>query len=117
MLLLKDQWFVGRMLLIATKHGKEKVLTPLLESSLGVHCEVAHELDTDVLGTFTGEVERLDDPISTLRSKCHMAISNGEYDLVVASEGSFGPHPFYSFIPGDEEFIMLLDKKIGRAHV
>ena len=32
---------------------------------LGVKCFVAENFDTDLLGTFTGEVERKDDPITT----------------------------------------------------
>ena len=50
--------FKGRRLLIATKHQKEKVIVPLLEMELGVKCFVPEYFDPDVLGTFTGEVER-----------------------------------------------------------
>lgn len=110
---MKDRWFKGRTLLIATKHGKEKELAPILESSLGVKCRVAVDFDSDILGTFTGEVERPDDPVTTVRTKCQMALKATAFDLVVGSEGSFGPHPFYSFIPGNEEFLMLLDVKHG----
>ena len=53
--------FEGRKLLIATKHKKEIVIAPILEKELGVTCFVAPDLDTDELGTFTGEVERRDD--------------------------------------------------------
>ena len=50
--------FRERNLFIATKHEKEKVIAPILEKELGVKCFVAENFDTDVLGTFTGEVER-----------------------------------------------------------
>lgn len=110
---MTDQWFKDRTLLIATKHGKEKVLAPILESTLGVQCLVAADFDSDILGTFTGEVERRDDPLTTVRTKCKMALQDTSFDLVVASEGSFGPHPFYGFIPGNEEYLMLLDVKHG----
>jgi hypothetical protein len=86
--------FAGRRLLIATQHRKEQVMAPCLSEALGVVCEVADQLDTDQLGTFSGEKPRLDDPISTLRKKCELALKQQpEFDLVVASEGSFGPHP------------------------
>jgi hypothetical protein len=58
--------FKNRRLLIATKHEKEKVIAPLLEQNLGVICFVNENFDTDLLGTFTGEIEELD-PIATAR--------------------------------------------------
>ncbi|WP_394771881.1 DUF6671 family protein, partial [Mucilaginibacter sp.] len=103
--------FTGRKLLIATKHEKEKVITPLLEKALGVKCFVAENFDTDILGTFTGEVERTDDPVSTARSKCLIAMSLNDCDLAIASEGSFGVHPFLFFIYADDEIVMFIDKK------
>lgn len=103
--------FRGRKLLIATKHGKEKVIAPILESALKVKCFIIENLDTDKLGTFTGEVERADAPLTTLRKKCLMAMELVNCDLLVANEGSFGPHPTAYFIPADDEFLMLIDKK------
>jgi hypothetical protein len=49
--------FVGRNLLIATKHEKVKVIAPILEKELGVKCFVLKGLDTDKFRTFSGEVE------------------------------------------------------------
>ena len=103
--------FQGRNLLIATKHEKEKVIAPILESQLGVKCFVASEFDTDELGTFTGEIERKGDPISTARNKCHRAMDLMDCDLAIASEGSFGSHPTIFFAPADDEFLLLIDKK------
>ena len=103
--------FQGRNLLIATKHEKEKVIAPILEKELGVKCHVSSELDTDELGTFTGEIERKGDPISTARNKCHRAMDLMDCDLAIASEGSFGSHPTIFFAPADDEFLLLIDKK------
>ena len=100
----------NRKLLIATKHEKETVIAPLLEMELGVKCFVAENFDTDVLGTFTGEIERKDDPISTVRNKCLMAMEKENCDMAVASEGSFGPHPSIFFVHGDE-LLLFIDKK------
>ena len=105
--------FLGRKLLVATKHQKEKVIAPILEKELGVNCITATDLDTDQLGTFTGEVERKDDPISTARKKCLMAMEMVNCDLAIASEGSFGAHPNAFFIPADDELLLLIDKKNG----
>lgn len=105
--------FHGRKLIIATKHQKEQVIAPLIEKALGVHCFVDPLLDTDLLGTFSGEIERIDDPIDSARKKCLMAMEQTNCDLAIASEGSFGPHPTLFFVPANEEFILLLDKKTG----
>jgi hypothetical protein len=105
--------FKGRNLIIATKHGKEKVITPVLEKELGVKCFVDSGLDTDQLGTFTGEVERKEDPVTTARNKCFMAMELTNCDLAIASEGSFGSHPNIYFVPADDEILMFIDKKNG----
>lgn len=103
--------FKGRDLVIATKHKKEIVIAPLLERELGVKCLVPVNLDTDALGTFTGEVERKADPITTARHKCLLAMELANCDLAIASEGSFGPHPSLFFVHADDEFLLFMDKK------
>ncbi len=111
--------FEGRSLFIATRHCKEQVLAPLLEQSLGVRCFTDPGLDTDALGTFSGEVPRKSDPLQTAREKCRMGMEKSGCDLVLASEGSFGPHPHLFFVPGNEELLLLIDAKNDleiRAH-
>lgn len=103
--------FQNRKLLIATKHQKEGVIAPILEKELGVKCFTDETFDTDTLGTFTGEVERELDPISTAREKCLRAMKLNNCDLGVASEGSFGPHPSMFFISADDEFLIFIDTK------
>jgi len=105
--------FSGRKLLIATKHEKEKVIAPILEKALGVTCIVSSSFDTDQLGTFTGEIGRKDDPITTARNKCLLAMELYNCDMAIASEGSFGPHPTIYFVAADDEFLLFLDKKNG----
>lgn len=104
--------FSGRKLLIATMHGKEKVLAPVLETHLGVRCYLpSGEFNSDHFGTFTGEVERRNDPVTTLRQKCLNAMAVCESDLAVATEGSFGPHPDIPFTGANDELIILIDQK------
>ena len=103
--------FKNRTLLVATMHEKEKVLAPVFEEALGVTCVVAKDFDTDVLGTFTGEVNREDDPITTLRKKCNLAMKMYACDLVIGSEGSFGPHPSLYFVHANDELVLFIDKK------
>lgn len=103
--------FTGRRLVIATMHGKERVIAPLLEQALGVECFVPDGLDTDVFGTFSGEVERRDDPLTTARRKCAVAMDCYQCDLAVSSEGSIGMHPSLVFLYADEEIVMLKDRR------
>jgi hypothetical protein len=106
-----NELFTGRKLVIATKHGKEEVLTPLFSAGLGVEICLAENLDTDLLGTFSGEVERQDDALTTARRKCELALNMTGFDLSLSSEGSFGAHPAAFFLPANEEWLLLYDKK------
>lgn len=103
--------FKNRRLIIATKHAKEEVIAPLLNKALDVSCFVNENFDTDTLGTFTGEVERVLDPIANAREKCLRAMELSNCDLGIASEGSFGPHPSSFFVNANDEFIFFIDKK------
>ena len=109
--MINNELFKGRTLLIVTKHGKEKVLSHILEKELGVKCLVTKEIDTDVLGTFTGEIERKNDALTTARLKCEMAMQHYNCDLAIASEGSFGPHPNSVFLAANVELLLFLDTK------
>lgn len=101
--------FHHRKIVIATMHRKEEVIAPLLLTHLQVHPRVPENFDTDRFGTFSGEVERKLDPLSTAREKCRMAMQASGCDLAVASEGSFGMHPAAFFIPCNEEWVLLVD--------
>lgn len=103
--------FSNRKLLIATKHAKETVIAPLFEQQLNVNCFVTDLFDTDTLGTFTGEVQRKDDALTTLRKKCLLAMEKNQCDLVISSEGSFGAHPSVFFASCNEELMMFKDAK------
>lgn len=103
--------FSGRSLLIATKHQKERVVKPILENELGIIAVKNTFFDTDELGTFSGEIERKGSAIETLRTKCLLAMKKNQVDLIFASEGSFGAHPFYFFSNANEELVMLKDFK------
>ena len=101
--------FKGRKLLIATKHHKESVIAPIFNTELGVHCFTSDAFDTDSLGTFSGEISRKDNALTTLRNKCILANEATGYDLIIATEGSFGPHPSLFFAAANDELIMLKD--------
>ena len=103
--------FANRKLFIATKHQKETVIVPLLEQNLGVICFTLDDFETDNLGTFSGEIRRKHDPLTTLRAKCDQGRAYSNCDLVIANEGSFGKHPSLFFADADDELLMLKDYK------
>lgn len=105
------KWFEGRTIIIATKHQKEKVLQPILEKELGVKVFVPNNFDTDKFGTFSGEINRSKNAYDTLKLKCLDAMNQYGFDLGIASEGSFGPHPTMFFAHADDELLMLIDTK------
>lgn len=103
--------FENRVAVIVTKHGKADVMRPLLEEALKMKCYVSNDFDTDVYGTFSGEIARKDDALVTLRKKCRAAMDYYKCDLAIASEGSFGPHPAAFFSSADDEMVILIDSK------
>ncbi len=62
--------FKNRHLVIATMHHKEKVIAPILEQNLQVKCFLPEGFDSDVFGTFSGEIERKNSPLNIAREKC-----------------------------------------------
>ena len=109
--------FAGRTLGVATLHGKERVIGPPLVKALSLKDFRAIEgVDTDRFGAFSGEVQRTMDPLSTAIAKAKHGADISGMDLVIASEGSFGPYPPSSFISCNEEFLVLLDVRDGSTH-
>lgn len=103
--------FNARKLCIATMHKKEMVIAPILEQQFGLSCFTCQNLNTDLHGTFSGEVERLLSPVEAAKAKCIEAMKISGCDMAVSSEGSFGPHPTLAFVPCDEEIIFFYDRK------
>lgn len=99
--------FENKKLAIATKHLKERVISPAFEKLLKMHSIVPSELDTDLLGTFSGENERKLSPLETAREKIRLAQPLIKSDFIIASEGSFGPHPESPFIHCNQEILVL----------
>lgn len=99
---------------LATMHGKEKVIAPLIERFLGLRIEAASGLSTDRFGTFSRDVERTGSQLDAARAKIRAA-----YDTVpgsqigLSSEGSFGPHPLIPYLTLEREIVMLIDRTAG----
>lgn len=108
-----DTPYRGRQAVLATKHGKEEAVSPAFSGLLGISLVVPRSLDTDQLGTFTGEVPRPGTMRETLRQKAWMGVKATGVPLSIASEGSFGPHPMLPFLPSAREMLMFLDAERG----
>lgn len=99
---------------LATMHGKELVISPLLEQSLGLRIRLAAGLDTDRFGTFSRDIARSGSQLEAARAKISAAFDADPAALVgVASEGSFGPHPLIPFLPFGLELVVLIDRVTG----
>lgn len=99
---------------LATMHGKERVIVPLAARFLGLQVDVPPGLDTDVFGTFSREVARTGSPLDAARAKIAAAFALAPHVHVgLASEGSFGPHPQVPFCMLGREIVVMADRKTG----
>ncbi len=103
-------WFAGRAAVLATMHGKEQVIAPLLAEHLGLHVTVPTDFNTDRFGTFTRDVDRPADQLTTARLKAEAALDQTGAAIAIVSEGSFGPHPALPLLPCDREIVLLRDR-------
>jgi len=105
--------YAGRAAVLATRHGKERLLGRPLRVTPGLRLRVPPDLDTDALGTFTGEVARVGTPLEVARRKARLGMEAMGLPLGLASEGSFGPHPTIPFLPADHELLLFVDDERG----
>jgi len=100
--------FANRTAVLATMHGKEQVIAPLL-AELGITVILPPEFNTDRFGTFSREVKRAGNQIEAARIKATEAMQLTGFRLAIASEGAFGPHPALPYLPCNRELVLLLD--------
>lgn len=102
--------YENRRIVLLTKHQKEKAIRGVLEEGTGCELIVENRYDTDKLGTFSREIKRPKSQLDTARMKIRKGIKLLKVDIGIASEGSFGSHPFVP-IPWNVELVLLYDKK------
>ena len=105
--------YVGYRAVLATMHGKETVIVPSLRDELGLMVETAAGLDTDALGTFTGEIPRVGSIREAAIAKARLGMAATGLPIGIASEGSYGPHPLIPFVSGGIELMVLVDDMRG----
>jgi hypothetical protein len=98
-----------RNIVLSTKHEKEKIIAPLFKKYLKADVITPDNIDTDLLGTFTGEIKRVGTMKETALRKALMGMEMMNISLGIASEGSFGPHPQIPFIPANNEMMVFVD--------
>lgn len=104
----------GKRAVLATMHGKERVVRPLLERGLGLNIVLPEKFDTDRFGTFSREIERTGSQFDAARAKIAAAFDHDpEAEIAIASEGSFGPHPFIFFVTLGREIVVMQDRVSG----
>lgn len=103
--------YEGCTAVLCTKHGKEAAIAPPLRAMLGLAVYVPAGMDTDILGTFTGEIERVGTPLEVVIRKARMGMNATGLPFGLASEGSFGPDPRIPFIPVHHELLVFVDEQ------
>ena len=102
-------YFGGRALL-TSKHRKLALFQrPFLEELNLTIDELP--LDTDLLGTFSGEVERTAPPRETAIRKAELGLDATGLVLGIASEGSIGADPVVPWLQCDYELAVFIDRE------
>jgi len=112
-LLFSPSVYAGQVVALATRHGKERVISRALRRGLGAELLHVQSVDTDALGTFCGTVQRQGDALQACIAKAEVALREGGTELAIASEGSFGPHPHLPFLAAGMECMVFLDQRQG----
>ena len=102
--------YSGREVGLTTHHGKQRALARPFRAGLGAEL-LLNDCNTDQLGTFSGEVDRGADALSTCRRKAELGLESSGLSLGLASEGSFGPHPAVPLLTAGVELLVFLDRE------
>lgn len=97
--------------MVSSQHGKERALAPAMLHLLGLEVFVPDRIDTDVLGTFSGDVARPGSMLDTAVAKARLGMALEGCALGFASEGSYGIHPHVPFLRGGLEIMVLVDRE------
>ncbi len=101
----------GRLIAVGTRHGKQRQFAPAFRTILGAALVTPRDLDTDRLGTFTGEVVRTESAVHAARAKTRLAMDATGLPYGLASEASYGVLP--GGWCGHEEILLFCDDVLG----
>ena len=102
--------YQDKKVVVTTKHFKTSLFENEYSKSLNwkFHTE---EVDTDLLGTFSGEIERTSPPLETAIKKARLGIANTGIPYGLASEGSIANDPAVPLLISDIETVVFLDEE------
>lgn len=105
--------YEGRSISLLTRHGKERVIGPVLEEVCG--CRVVHTdaFDTDRLGTFTRETPRAGSQREAAIRKARVGMELTGLSVGLASEGAFTADPVTGLLSWNVELVVLIDDVRG----
>lgn len=104
--------YEGKLAVITTKHEKGRLVQPAFSALLNMAIQEI-DFDTDTLGTFSGEVERVGTQLETAIKKARLGMSLSGNPYGIASEGSVGPDPHFIFISANIETMVFIDDTLG----
>lgn len=94
---------------LTTKHGKAHAIAKAVRSVLGLQLFTPTKLDTDIFGTFSGEIPRRSSARDVCEKKARFGMAVTGLALGIANEGSFGPHPYIPFVAAAIELMTFVD--------
>jgi hypothetical protein len=94
-----------------TKHDKARLVSRHFEEILSMKVQEVL-VDTDIFGTFSGEIERIGTPLETAVKKARVGVKTTGNPLAIASEGSIGPDPLFGFINANIETMVFVDDEL-----
>ncbi len=106
----KHSFYAGSAITLTTKHSKSIAVAPSFLNLLSAEI-IECAIDTDMLGTFSGEIERKGSALECAKIKCELGLNLTNSDYGLSSEGSFGPHPYVYFLPANNEILYFIDRK------
>lgn len=99
---------------LATRHDKLPLIGPSMTAILGVDVR-GSDVDTDSLGTFTGEIERVGTMFDVAVAKARLGMSKEGLSIGLASEGSIAPPPGVPWMVRDLELVVFVDDERNLA--
>lgn len=106
---LDQQPYAGQRIAFLTQHGKERVVSPILDKALGCQIERVTGFDTDDLGTFTRDIPSYGSQLEIARRKARIGMQLSGARLGLGSEGSFQPAQHTDHFAWNIELLLLID--------
>lgn len=102
--------YEGCCIILTTKHAKSLAMNKVFDETLKAGV-LEYVFDTDTLGTFSGETKRKGSALAIARKKCVIGLKKAKAEFAIGSEGSFGAHHIFPFLPANREILYFIDKK------